>query len=392
MVWIPEGIPHMARRPLLHHFALLPDPRVDRTKKHRLDEILLIALTATVGGARSFEEIGAFGEAYEDWFRESLHLTLANGVPSHDTIYRVLCSLDRKVFAECFGRWAAEWSETLGIKQIAIDGKSLRGSKSNTFSGCTHLVGAWATEAGLLLGQEAVADKSSEATAIPALLDALHLTGALVTIDAAGCSPAICWKIRDHQGDYLLAIKDNQPKLHEAVKQVFADACDTDFQGVAYSQHETVEKGHGRHEERYVTVIENPNGLPDKWPDVTAVIQVNRERDVKGKNTSTTHYYLTSLKADPKAKPGDRARTLGHLVRRHWAIENELHWCLDVTFGEDVNRTADKNAAANFGTLRRTAITLLKQNTAKGSNKLKAFRASITPAYLLELLQGSTVI
>ncbi len=386
----------MARRTLLQHFAELPDPRIDRTKKHRLDEVLMIVLTATLCGASSFEHIGEFAVAYEDWFRRVLRLKLANGIPSHDTLYRVLCALDRKRFADCFGRWVAEWSETLGIKHIAIDGKSLRGSKSSTFSGCTHLVGAWATEAGLLLGQEAVAEKSSEATAIPALLDALHLKGALVTIDAAGCSPAICRQIREKTGDYLLAVKDNQPTLHNAVKQVFADACETGFTEVEYSQHETIEDGHGRHEERYVTVIETPKGLPDKWPDVAAVIQVNREREVDGKNTSTTHYYLTSLQAEPtkgkKGDPGERARTLGHLIRRHWAIENELHWVLDVSLGEDANRTADKNAAANLGIIRRTAVALLKQNRYKGSNKLKAYRASLRPEYLLELLQGNTVI
>lgn len=382
----------MARRSLLSHFADLPDPRVERTKKHRLDEVLLIALAGTVCGARTFEELADFGEAYEDWFRESLGLELKNGVPSHDTIYRVLCSLDRKAVADGFARWAAEWAATLGVTQVAIDGKSLRGARGNTFSGCVHLVGAWATEAGLLLGQEAVADKASEATAIPALLDTLHLAGALVTIDAAGCTPANCEHIREKKGDYLLAVKGNQPTLHAAVKQAFADACDADFAGITHTQHETVEDGHGRHEERYVTVIENPKDLPDKWPDVAAVVQVNREREVNGKNTSTTHYYLTSLTPEPtkgkKGDPGDRARILGHLVRRHWAIENELHWSLDVTLGEDANRTADRNAAANLGTLRRTAVSLLKQNTAKGSNKLKAFRASIKPAYLLELLQG----
>lgn len=381
----------MARRTLLEHFGELPDPRIDRTKKHRLDEVLMIALTATLCGASSFEHIAEFGEAYEDWFRR--FLKLENGIPSHDTIYRVVCSLDRNVFAACFGRWAADWSESLGIKQVAIDGKSLRGSKSNTFSGCTHLVGAWATEAGLLLGQETVADKSSEATAIPALLETLQLKGALVTIDAAGCTPNNGRQIREKHGDYLLAVKDNQPRLHEAVKHVFAEACDRDFADIEYSQHETIEDGHGRHEERYVTVIENPKGLPDQWPDVAAVIQVNREREVKGVNTTTTHFYLTSLKAEPdQGKKGTRARMLGQLIRRHWAIENELHWVLDVTLGEDANRTADKNAAANLGIVRRTAVTLLKQNPYKGSNKLKAYRASLRPEYLLQLLQGSTVI
>lgn len=372
----------MARRTLLDHFADLPDPRVDRTKKHRLDDILVIALTAVLCRATTFEDMADFGEANEDFFRPLL--TLENGLPSHDTIYRVLSALDRKVFAECFGRWVADWSETLGIKHVAIDGKSLRGAKGTTFSGCVHLVGAWATESGLLLGQEAVADKSSEATAIPALLETLRLKGALVTIDAAGCSPAICRQIRDQKGDYLLAVKGNQPKLHVAVKQVFADACASDFAGVKYSQHETTEDAHGRHEERYVTVIENPKGLPAKWPDVAAVVQVNREREVNGKNTTTTHYYLTSLKA--------KAKAIGPLVRRHWAIENELHWVLDVTFGEDANRTADKNAAANLGTLRRTAVSLLKQDPDKRSLRRKAYRASLNPEYRLKLLQGNTVI
>lgn len=380
----------MARRSLLDHFADLPDPRVDRSKRHRLDDILLIALTALLCRATTFEEIADFGEAYEPFFRR--FLTLPHGIPSHDTIYRVLCALNRKVFADCFGRWVADWSETLGVKQVAIDGKSLRGAKGPTFSGCVHLVGAWATESGLLLGQEAVADKSSEATAIPALLATLHLKGTLVTIDAAGCSPAICQHIRDQQGDYLLAVKDNQPTLHDAVKQVFADACETDFANVESSQHATVEDGHGRHEERYVTVIENPKGLPDKWPDVAAVIQVNREREVKGVNTTTTHYYLTSRRKTAKENPKARAKALGGYVRRHWAVENELHWVLDVTFGEDAHRTADKNAAANLGIIRRTAVSLLQQNDFKGSAKRKAYRASIMPQYLLELLQGNTVI
>ena len=372
----------MARRSLLDYFADLPDPRVKRTRKHRLDDILMIALCALLGRATTYQDITDFAEEREAWFRQ--FLTLPHGIPSHDTIYRVLCALDRRVFAECFGRWVADWSETLRIKHVAIDGKSLRGAKGKTFSGCVHLVGAWATESGLLLGQEAVADKSSEATAIPALLDALHLKGALVTIDAAGCSPAFCQRIRDQKGDYLLAVKDNQPTLHEAVKQVFADACDTDFANVTYSQHETIEDGHGRHEERYVTVIEDPKGLPAKWPDVAAIVQVNRERAVNGKNTTTTHYYVTSLRAT--------AKTIGQLVRRHWAIENELHWVLDVTFGEDAHRTQNKNAAANLGTIRRTAVSLLKQDPDKRSLRRKSYRAFLNTEYLLKLLQGNTVI
>jgi len=373
----------MARRSLLEHIAAIKDPRLLRTKKHRLDDILIIALCGVLGRATSFEDIAEFAKARKSWFKKFLELT--NGIPSHDTIYRVFCALNRKVFAECFGQWVAEWSEVIGIKQIAIDGKSLRHAKGNTFSGCMHLVGAWATEAGLLLGQEAVEDRSSEATAIPALLEILHLKGSLVTIDAAGCSPRICQKIRDQKGDYLIAVKANQPTLHKAVMQVFADACETDFKNVQYTQHETIEDKHGRHEERYVTVVENPKGLPEDWPDVAAIVQVNREREVKGKNTSTTHYYLTSLKAD--------AKTLGQYVRRHWAIENELHWSLDVTYGEDAHRTANKNAAANLATIRRTAISLLKQDiTGKGSLRGRAYKASINSEYMEQILLKNTVI
>lgn len=373
----------MPRRTLHEHMSAIKDPRISRTKKHRLDDIPIITLCAVLCRATSFEDIAELAEVRESWLKK--FLKLPNGIPSHGTIYRVLCALDRKVFAECFGRWVSEWSEVIGIEQVAIDGKSLRHAKGNTFSGCMHLVGAWATEAGLLLGQEAVEARSSEATAIPALLEILHLKGSLVTIDAGGCSPENCRKIRDQKGDYLIAVKANQPKLHNAVMQVFADACEADFKNVAYTQHETIEDKHGRHEERYVTVIENPQGLPENWPDVGSVVQVNREREVKGKNTSTTHYFLTSLNAD--------AKTIGRYIRRHWAIENELHWSLDVTYGEDAHRTANKNAAANLAAIRRTSISMLKQDiTSKRSLRGRSYKASISLEYMEQILLKNTVI
>lgn len=372
----------MARRSLADHFADLPDPRVARTRKHRLDDILVIALSAILCGATTFEDIEEFAVCREDWLRS--FLTLPNGIPSHDTIYRVFCALDAKVFAECFGRWMNDLSETLGLKHIAIDGKSLRGATGSTFTGCVHLVSAWATEHGLILGQESVAEKSHEITAIPVLLKTLHLKGALVTIDAAGCQTEIVNTIRDGGGDYLLAVKGNQPKLHAAIRKAFADACAQEFAGIAFTEHAAVEDGHGRHEERYVTVIENPTGLPDTWRDVAAIVQVNRERTVNGNTVSTTHYYLTSLRGP--------AAVLGRLIRRHWAIENELHWTLDVTFGEDANRTRDRNASANLGVVRRTAIALLQQEGSKISKPRKMFRAALNHQFLLKLLQGNTVI
>lgn len=372
----------MTRRSLLDHFAALPDPRIDRTKKHRLDDILVIALCGILSGMKSFEEIETFAECREDWLKS--FLTLPNGIPSHDTIYRVFCALDAKVFAACFGRWMADLTETLGLRHVAVDGKSVRGAAGNTFTGCVHLVSAWASENGLLLGQEAVAERSHEIAAIPELLKTLHLKGALVTIDAAGCQTEIVKQIRAQGGDYLIAVKGNQPTLHAAVERTFADAVAADFAGVTHSQHAAVEDGHGRHEERYVTVIESPTGLPADWVDVAAVVQVNREREVNGVNATTTHYYLTSRTGS--------AEDLGRWVRRHWAVENELHWVLDVTFGEDANRTRDKNAAANLGVVRRTAVTLLSQDAGKGSKRNKSVRAALDTTFLEKLLQGNTVI
>lgn len=372
----------MARRSLLAHFADLTDPRIDRTKKHRLDDILVIALCGILCGAKSFEEIETFAECRADWLKS--FLALPNGIPSHDTIYRVFCALDAKVFAACFGRWMADLGETLGFTHIAVDGKSLRAAGGNTFTGCVHLVSAWASENGLILGQEAVAERSHEIAAIPELLKTLHLTGALVTIDAAGCQTEIVRQIRDRGGDYLIAVKGNQPTLLAAVEATFAAAVAAEFAGVKYAQHAAVEDGHGRHEERYVTVIEGPTGLPEGWVDVAAVVQVNREREVGGVNTTTTHYYLTSRTGSAEA--------LGRWVRRHWAVENELHWVLDVTFGEDANRTRDRNAAANLGVVRRTAIALLTQDSGKASKRNKSLRAALDTTFLEELLQGNTVI
>lgn len=361
----------------VRHFAELPDPRVDRTKKHRLDDILVITLCAVICGADSFEEIERFGEAREGWLRR--FLALPNGIPSHDTFNRVLAALDRKAFAGCFGRWMAELCAAAGLRPIAIDGKACRSAAADTFSGCLHLVSAWAAENGLVLGQEAVADGSNEIAAIPELLRALDLKGALVTIDAAGCQQDIAEQIRTQGGDYLLAVKGNQPGLQEAVHAASDRACDAELAGCLTAA--SAEGGHGRHEERYVTVIRDPQGLPEGWPDVRAVVVVGRERQLKGEaSASSTHYYITSLRCG--------AEELAGYVRGHWAIENGLHWCLDVSFGEDANRTRDRNAGANLGVIRRAAASLLKQDKRRGSIKAKRLSAALDEKYLEQVLQG----
>jgi predicted transposase YbfD/YdcC len=235
------------------HFADLPDPRIDRTKKHSLGDILVITLCAVIAGADSWEEVEMFGEARADWLKS--FLTLPNGIPSHDTFYRVFARLDPQAFGRCVAGWMAGVCEAAGLRHIAIDGKAVRSAPRVTFSGCLHLVSAWAAENRLILGQHAVADGSHEIAAIPALLKVLDLHGALVTIDAAGCQKEIAAQVRGQGGDYLLAVKGNQPGLQDAVQAVFDRAFDTDFARVKHDCHEAAEDGHGRHEERYVTVI-----------------------------------------------------------------------------------------------------------------------------------------
>lgn len=358
------------------YMADLPDPRVARTRKHRLDEILVIALCAVVCGADDFEAVERFGRSREAWLKRFLRLE--NGVPSHDTFNRVFAALDRKAFAAGFGRWMASLCEAAGLRPIAIDGKAVRGAAGDTFSGCLHLVSAWAVENGLILGQEAVAAKSNEITAIPELLNTLDLKGALVTIDAAGCQQAIARQIRKQGGDYLLAVKGNQPALQRAVHAVVERAAAGGFAGCDTAS--SVEDGHGRHEERYVTVIDKPQGLPAGWPDVAAVVIVGREREVKGTNTSTAHYYLTSRRLS--------AAKLAGYVRGHWGVENGLHWCLDVAFREDMSRTRDTTAGANLGVIRRVAASLLKQDPGRGSIHTKRLNAAWDETYLERVLQG----
>lgn len=358
------------------YFADLPDPRVNRTRWHRLDDILVISLCAVICGADSFESIERFGKARHDWLKT--FLALPNGIPSHDTFNRVLSALDRKKFAECFSRWMSDLCEATGLKPIAIDGKSCRGAAADTFSGRLHLVSAWATENNLFLGQVAVEDGSNEIPAIPELLKVLDLKGALVTIDAAGTQKEIAEQIRQQGGDYLLAVKGNQPALQQAVHAAFDRAAEKEFADCQTAA--TVEDGHGRHEERYVTVVRNPRGLPPEWTDVAAVVMVGRERAVAGKNTSSVHYYITSLRCSPKKLAG--------YIRGHWGVENGLNWCLDVSFREDANRTRDRNAGANLGVIRRVSASLIKQDPGKGSIITKRLNAALDTNYLFKVLNG----
>src|SRR4051812_34458376 len=334
----------MTPLPIATIFADLPDPRRDTANKLRHpSDILVIATCAVIGGAESWEAIAEYGRTKQAFFRRFLRLD--SGIPSPDTFERVFAKLAPGAFAQAFGRWMAAACEATGLVPIAVDGKSARAAKRNTATGCLHVVTAWATENRLVLGTAAVPDGSNEVAAIPELLRTPDLAGAIVTIDAAGCQVENARIIRQREGHYLLAVTDNQPTLMAAVEAVFDRACEADFVGARCDGHESVEDGRGRHEERYTTVVYDPDGLPSEWPDVAAAVQVNREREVGGERTETSHYYIASH--------GGTAPEFRPRVRGHWDIENGPHWGLDAGFREDRSRIPAENAGANPAPARR---------------------------------------
>ena len=361
-------------------FADLPDPRREtKNKLHRLTDILVIATCAVIAGADGWEQIAEYGRRKEAFFRR--FLALPNGIPSHDTFDRVFAALDPEAFADRFGRWAAEACDGAGLVHVAIDGKSARRSAKDTFTGCLHLVEAWAVEDRLLLGVRSVPDGGHEITTIPELVGTLDLTGAVVTIDAAGCQKATVAQVREQGGEYVVCVKGNQRGLRDAVAEVFERAGEVGFAGCRMAA--AADAGHGRAEERYVTVVRNPKGLPDGWADVGAVVMVGREREVGGRgNASTAHYYLTSLRAS--------ADVLAGYIRNHWGIENGLHWVLDVAFREDESRARAGHAGANLGTVRRVALSLLKRADTKGSIQTRRMKAAWDDDYMLKVLQEIT--
>ncbi len=369
----------MQRLSITAVFDTVTDPRRDTENKlHLLTDILAITTCAVIGGAETWEAIVEFGRTKESFFRRFLRLD--NGIPSADTFGRVFAKLDPVAFAKAFGRWMAAACEATGLIPVAIDGKLTRSAKRDTATGCLHVVTAWAAENRLVLGTASVADGSNEIAAIPELLRALDLAGAIVTIDAAGCQVENARINREKKGHYLLTVKDNQPTLRAAVEAIFDRACEADFVGVRTDGHEEVDDGHGRHEERYVTVVYEPTGLPSDWPDVAAVVLVNREREVGGERTTTSHYYISSH--------AGTAAEFARWVRGHWDIENGLHWVLDVAFREDRSRVREGNAGTNLAMIRRVAASLLSRAPGKGSGVTKRLKAGWDESYLLQILQG----
>jgi predicted transposase YbfD/YdcC len=275
-------------------------------------------------------------------------------------------------------------SGVLNVEQIAIDGKTLRGSRRAAAPlGPLHLVSAWATRNHLSLGQVAVDAQSNEIPAIPRLLELLELKGALVTIDAMGCQKEIAAKIRERGGHYLLTVKDNQENLLDDIQAAFVRAHDVDYQGVAYDEYVTETTDHGRHEQRHYTVLYDPEGIRNQeaWRDLQVVGMCYSERTINGETSSEARYFIGSRKKS--------ARYYGTALRNHWRIENCLHWQMDVSFAEDTNRTANRQAAENLATVRRTAHTLVKRHPCPGGIKNKRRQAGWDTAFLEEILRGA---
>jgi len=374
--------------------ATLPDPRRAQGLRYPLQTVVTIALMASVCGCDDAESMQAWGEAHEEW--RCGFLPMPHGAPTQDVFLAVFGALDPEAFNTVFRAWAELLTVRLKAtgKPIAIDGKTSRRSFDNvTNQGPVHTVSAWMSEAGLVLGQRQTDAKSNEITAIPELLEVLDLREATVTIDAMGCQTAIAKTIRDGEGHYLLAVKDNQPTLHEDIQATFAEADDDRRRTVdeqprpAVEVFEHTDKGHGRVETRTVSLCRNLTWLTtaERWGGLSFVARIVRERFVEatGKTSKETAYYIGSDRAATAATAADK-------IRRHWSIENQLHWVLDFAFREDEARHRAKNTAANMTTLRHFALNLIKSDKKRKLGIANARkRAGWDRSYLVSLLTGA---
>lgn len=368
-------------RPLADYFAELRDPRVQLKCAHNFMDIILIVVCATIGGADDFVSVAQFAQAKENWFRDRLGLQLDNGIPSHDTLNRVFAIIHPTQFQKCFLGWVESMSDRLKLKQIPIDGKAMRGSKRKTSAGArtVQIVSAWSSENGVTLAQVRADARSNEITAIPELLRLLDISKALVSIDAAGCQKNIATQIVGGGGDYLLAVKENQPRLLEDIKALVRGALETDFAGL--SRHQTDERSHGREELRFCVVLTNLEAIRDRalWTGLKSVVCVVSRRQVDGKDGREVRYYISSRRGSGKMFLG--------ASRRHWSIENECHWVLDVAFREDDHRLREGHAPENMSVVRKMALAMLKKATAKIGIKNKRLKAGWDETFLEHVLR-----
>jgi predicted transposase YbfD/YdcC len=365
---------------LLEYFADLPDPRIDRCKDHALIDIIAIAILATICGAEHFTEMEEFGEAKQDWLKT--FLALKNGIPSHDTFARVFARLKPAAFQERFVSWVQAVRTLTEDEVIGIDGKTARRSHNKGAGiGPLHLVNAWATRNRLVLGQVKVDEKSNEITAVPELLRLLAIKGCIITVDALNSQKDIAAQICEQGADYVLALKENHPKLHAEVARIFEAVREDPNRGGAISLIVSVEKQPGRTETRRCWSIEAPEWLSGfaEWRDLHSLILVEAKREIKEQATTELRYYLSSL--TPNAERAGRA------VRQHWGVENSLHWVLDVAFNEDDSRVRVGNAPENLALVCKITHNLLQQEkTLRRGIKTKRRMAGWDEAYLLKVL------
>lgn len=370
---------------ILEFFKDLPDPRCSINRKHLLGEIMVICISAVLCGADGPKAIGMWALSKKDWLKKVLELPC--GIPSHDTFGRVLASVKPSAFQECFAKWIGQLqsarvpTDAAAVKHIAIDGKALRRSHDQRKKlGPLFLVSAWSVECGISLGQLAAEEKSNEITAIPALLANIDVRGAIVTIDAAGCQKNIAQQIVDGGGDYVLALKGNQGNIHKDTEAWVLEQMANDFSEVTARKLEITEKSHGREVTYWYTQLPVPDTLRgrEQWAKLKTIGVAVRHCCQQGKDTYDTRYYLASLPLGVKR--------FGQVVRGHWAIENTLHWCLDVTFREDESRLRNRVAGDNVAWLKRFAIGLLKQVKDKESIAMRRRMAGWNDAFLAQVL------
>lgn len=376
-----------APRFILRGFEDLQDPRMERTQRHSLHDILVITILSVICGADGFAQMELFGQSKLPWLKT--FLDLPHGIPSHDTFGRVLAALDPQQFERLMVRWTADLAVMTGGRLIAIDGKELRRSfQSAGGKAAVHMVNAWCSTNRLVLGQLATREKSNEITALPQLLELLDLQGAIVTVDAMHCQTATAQKIVAGGGDYVIPVKGNHGTLHDQLIADLDEAILLGFKGMAHDSVKTTDGDHGRIETRELWCTSEISWVPqkEKWSGLRSVAVVQNTRQVMGGATTTERrYYISSL-------PGHDAAAMLAAVRGHWGVENSVHWSLDVSFGEDQCRIRTGHAAENFSRLRRLSINLLKaETTQKVGLASKRLRCGWDHRYLLKVLTGGQI-
>lgn len=361
----------------LNYFNDLTDPRQHGKVKYPLGEVLLLTLLAVLAGAESFVDIARFGRMKLEFLRR--FRPFLDGTPSHDHLGDIFAVLDAEQFQRCFAAWmAAATGIPAGV--VAIDGKTVRRSGGKAGKGAIHMVSAFAAGRRLVLGQVKVAEKSNEITAIPKLLDLIGVEGAIVTIDAMGCQRAIAQKVLDKKADCIFGLKGNQGSLREDVDVFVAEQKAKNWSDTTVSRAETIDAGNGRIETRNITVIHDIGWLQERheWPGLKAVAMVESTRETNGIVETDTRFYITSLVM--------LAHLLGPAIRSHWAIENSLHWVMDMVFRDDECRVRTDNAPANFTTVKHMACNLLRRPSGKDSLRLRRKVAGWDDDYLASLI------